>query len=206
MFSGGKGGGGGVMDMVGSMLGKGKGSQFKGGSFSAGKELLKGGGGSFLKAGLKTAGKAAGIGALISGIANISEYGFTGESLGRTALSAGGSLLGGLAGSFLAPGAGTYAGGLGGGMAGDYLGDLIYGKKEEAPELADGGLVKQGGLARVDTGEVYLGKNSIETLNISENTRNTNSSLRNGTSSSLRKGTRRNRTRRNRTKRAVRLY
>ena len=153
------GGGGGAMDMVGSMMGKG--SQFRGGSFSAGKELLKGGGGSLLK----SAGKAAGIGALISGLMNVSEYGFSGESLGRTALSAGGAFLGGLGGSFLAPGVGTYVGGAAGGMAGDYLGDAIFGKKEEPPQLANGGLVSQGGLAKVDSGEVYLGKNSIQTLN-----------------------------------------
>ena len=159
LFGGGGTGGGGAMDMVGSMMGKG--SQFRGGSFSAGKELLKGGGGSLLK----SAGKAGGVGALISGLMNVSEYGFSGESLGRTALSAGGAFLGGLGGSALLPGAGTVAGGVAGGMAGDYLGDAIFGKKEEVPQLANGGLVSQGGIAKVDSGEVYLGKNSIQTLN-----------------------------------------
>jgi len=36
--------------------------------------------------------------------------------------------------------------------------------KTQPPKLADGGLVTKGGMAQVDTGEVYLGKNSLETL------------------------------------------
>ena len=71
------------------------------------------------------------IGTAISGITNISKYGLTAESLGRTALSGGLSFLGGAAGSLVAPGAGTMVGGMAGGMAGDYLGDKIFGERTE---------------------------------------------------------------------------
>jgi hypothetical protein len=65
-----------------------------------------------------------------------------GESLGRTALSAGGSLLGGAIGSLGGP-VGTFAGGVGGGMAGDALGDYFFGERptQEVPD----GIATSGG-------------------------------------------------------------
>jgi hypothetical protein len=59
-----------------------------------------------------------------------------------------------------------------GGMLGNIAGAGIGGKalydlnttQESTPKLADGGLVTKGGIAQVDTGEVYLGKSSLETL------------------------------------------
>jgi hypothetical protein len=83
----------------------------------------------------------AGIGTLLSGVSNISQYGFSGEALGRTALSGVGTLLGGAAGSALLPGAGTIGGSMAGGMAGDALGDLIFGEK---PEVAEDFIIRPG--------------------------------------------------------------
>jgi hypothetical protein len=115
---------GGMLGNVGKSLGKG------GGGFKALGQLGKAG----MKSGLKLAGKAGLVGTLISGISNVSEHGFTGEALGRTALSGVGTFLGGLGGSALAPGVGTVAGGMAGGMAGDALGDLIFGEKPDTAE------------------------------------------------------------------------
>jgi hypothetical protein len=107
--------------------------------------------------------KGAGIfGTLASLGIDIAEGGLNWESLSRAGISGLGSLLGGAAGSFLAPGAGTIGGGIAGGMAGDWLANQIFGEKPEG--LATGGLVTSTGLAKVDKGEVYLGGNSLGVL------------------------------------------
>jgi len=115
---------------------------------------------------LKGAGKATGIfGALASLGLDIADGGLNWESLGRAGISGLGSLLGGAAGSFVAPGAGTIGGGIAGGMAGDWLANQIFGERKEEPEgLATGGVVTSTGLAKVDKGEVYLGGNSLGVL------------------------------------------
>lgn len=77
-------------------------------------------------------------GALLGAGAEFAEGGLTMESAGRAALSGIGSISGGLLGSAILPGAGTFGGAVGGGMLGDYAGDLIFGKREE---MANGGIV-----------------------------------------------------------------
>ena len=136
----------------------GGGSMFAGGSFSAGKEMIKGGRGlggatAFLKGG-------GGIGSILGGAA----LGYAAQSaaksgnMGLASLASAGSgaLTGASIGSLAGP-VGTIAGGLIGGTLG-----LIA--SPGAPELAEGGLVTKGGFAKVDSGEVYLGKNSIQVL------------------------------------------
>lgn len=118
----------------------GKGSLVKGvgkGIMGAGKGLLKGGGKGLLKGGAK---RIPYLGALLGAGMEFADGGFNLESVGRAALSGGGAFLGGLGGSLVAPGLGTFAGGVAGGMAGDYLGDKIFGEREET-ELATGGIV-----------------------------------------------------------------
>jgi hypothetical protein len=110
----------------------GKGNLLKGvgkGIIGTGKGLLKGG--------LKRIPVA---GALLGAGMEFAEGGFNLESVGRAALSGGGAFLGGLGGTAIAPGVGTFAGGVAGGMAGDYLGDKIFGEREDT-ELAIGGIV-----------------------------------------------------------------
>jgi hypothetical protein len=46
------------------------------------------------------------------------------------------------------------------------LENVYSGEVKSAGKLASGGLVTKGGLAQVDTGEVYLGKNSLETMKL----------------------------------------
>lgn len=46
------------------------------------------------------------------------------------------------------------------------LENVYSGEVKSASKLASGGLVTRGGLAQVDTGEVYLGKNSLETMKL----------------------------------------
>lgn len=153
-----KGLGGGFGGGAGKVLGGGAGSMFAGGSFSAGKEMLKGGRGlggvtTFLKGG-------GGIGSILGGAA----LGYAAQSAAKSgnmglaglASAGSGALTGASIGSLAGP-IGTIAGGLIGGTLG-----LLSGPK--APELAEGGLVTQGGFAKVDSGEVYLGKNSIQVL------------------------------------------
>ena len=65
-----------------------------------------------------------------------------GESLGRTALSFGGSLAGGALGSLAGP-LGTFGGGVAGGMAGDALGDYFFGERPE--QQVEDGIAKSGG-------------------------------------------------------------
>ena len=115
---------------------------------------------------LKGAGKATGIFGTLANLGlDIAEGGLNWESLGRAGISGLGSLLGGAAGSFVAPGAGTIGGGIAGGMAGDWLANQIFGERKEEPEgLATGGVVTSTGLAKVDRGEVYLGGNSLGVL------------------------------------------
>jgi hypothetical protein len=107
------------------------------------------------------------------------------SAVGTRALQGIGSVLGGAAlGALLTPiPGGTLVGGMLGSAGGGYLGKLIgeavgpesfgkgivdtfYGDEAKAAGLATGGLVTQGGLARVDTGEVYLGRNSLETMKL----------------------------------------
>lgn len=104
---------------------------FSKGGLGGGMKSLSRMGKAGMKVGLKGAAAGGLIGTLISGIQNVSEHGWTGEALGRTALSGAGTFLGGLGGSALAPGVGTVAGGMAGGMAGDWLGDKIFGEKPE---------------------------------------------------------------------------
>lgn len=106
------------------------GSAFKGGGI---KGLLKSGtrlGMKGLKAGMKgnLIGNALGFGM------DLMNNGLTLEGAGRAGISALGGFLGGAAGSFIAPGAGTIAGGIGGSMAGDWLGDKIFGERAEPVE------------------------------------------------------------------------
>jgi hypothetical protein len=74
------------------------------------------------------------IGALAGGGLDLYKHGFTGEGLGRAALSTIGGIGGGALGSIVAPGAGTFAGGVAGSMLGDYLGDLAFGKEQPKAE------------------------------------------------------------------------
>jgi hypothetical protein len=77
---------------------------------------------------------------------NVQEGKGFGESLGRTVLSGGGSLLGGALGSLAGP-LGTVGGGIGGGMAGDALGDYFFGAKPE--EQVEDGVATSGGPFRI---------------------------------------------------------
>ena len=114
------------------------------------------------------------------------------QAVGKRTLQGIGSVLGGVAGAgavnllnlvgvpgFLATTlAASLGGGLGSWMAGtiaDKFGaegvggtvlGMYSGEMKEASKLATGGLVTRGGLAQVDTGEVYLGKNSLETMKL----------------------------------------
>jgi hypothetical protein len=127
---------------IGSSL-KRAGTAFKRGGLGAGMKsmgrMAKSGIGGLAKGGLKGIGKGLlkrvpMIGALMGAGMEFADGGFNMESLCRAALSGGGSFLGGLAGSAVAPGVGTVLGGVGGGIAGDKLGDYFFGKKEEKPE------------------------------------------------------------------------
>ena len=127
---------------IGSSL-KRAGTAFKRGGFGAGMKsigrMAKSGIGGLAKGGLKGIGKGLlkrvpMLGGLLGAGMEFADGGFNMESLGRAALSGGGSFLGGLAGSAVAPGVGTVLGGVGGGIAGDKLGDYFFGKKEEKPE------------------------------------------------------------------------
>jgi hypothetical protein len=114
------------------------------------------------------------------------------QSVGKRVMEGMGSVGGGIAGAaavnllnlvgipgFLATtlagtlgaGAGSWAMGaiadkLGASAIGDTALELYSGEMKEAKKLATGGLVTKGGLAQVDTGEVYLGKNSLETMKL----------------------------------------
>jgi hypothetical protein len=116
---------------------------FKSGGFKGGLRNL----GGMAKSGLKGLGKGGlkgigkgllkkvpMIGALLGAGMEFGENGFNMESITRAGLSGIGGLLGGAAGSFVAPGVGTALGGVGGSMAGDYLGDKIFGERKETPE------------------------------------------------------------------------
>ena len=127
--------GGSAMD---NMFGKNRG--LSGGAGRIGKAFSKGGFGAGTKTMSRIAKSTLKGNALTSGVLGLADVGMNlyegkdiGESLGRALLSTGGSLLGGVGGSFIAPGAGTIAGGIGGGMVGDKLGDLIFGDKVEPP-------------------------------------------------------------------------
>jgi hypothetical protein len=134
-LSGGTGGAASVAEDLAGSTGGGGGKGFLG---KMGAKFAGGKGGAMLGKASKFLGKGvlggAGIGALLSGISNVSEYGWTGEALGRTALSGVGTLLGGAAGTALLPGAGTVGGSMAGSMAGDALGDLIFGEKPDTAE------------------------------------------------------------------------
>lgn len=150
-LSGGTGGAASVAeDLAGSVGGSGGGaglfskgglgrmtSAFKGGGM---KGLFKSGtrmGMKGLKAGMKSnlIGNALGFGM------DLMNNGFTWEGAGRAGISALGGFLGGAAGSFIAPGAGTVAGSIGGSMAGDWLGDKIFG---ERPDTAEDFIIRPG--------------------------------------------------------------
>jgi len=90
---------------------------------------------------------------------------------GKIALGTGGSILGGILGAAVGGPLGSIAGSLGGGYLSGKLAESFPDMAQSVgemivPGLATGGLVTQGGLARVDTGEVYLGKNSLETMKL----------------------------------------
>lgn len=134
---------------LGSPL-KGAARGFKSGGFKGGLKNL----GGMAKSGLKGLGKGGlkgigkgllkkvpMIGALLGAGMEFGENGFNMESITRAGLSGVGGLLGGAAGSFVAPGVGTALGGVGGSMAGDYLGDKIFG---ERPEQADDFIIRPG--------------------------------------------------------------
>lgn len=101
-----------------------------------------------------------GIGSLLGGAALGYGAGMAADSgnmgLSKLLSAGSGAIAGASYGSLLGP-VGTIAGGLIGGTIG-----LMAGPG--APELAEGGLVTKGGFAKVDSGEVYLGKNSIQVL------------------------------------------
>lgn len=125
--AGGTGGGAGLASKGGLGMMK---NAFKGGGmkglFKSGTRLgMKG-----LKAGMKgnLIGNALGFGM------DLMNNGLTWEGVGRAGISAAGGFLGGAAGSFIAPGAGTVAGSIGGSMAGDWLGDKIFGEKPDTAE------------------------------------------------------------------------
>lgn len=61
---------------------------------------------------------------------------------------------------------GAVADKLGANAIGDAALGLYSGELKDAKKLATGGVVTKGGLAQVDTGEVYLGKNSLETMKL----------------------------------------
>jgi hypothetical protein len=71
--------------------------------------------------------------------------------------------LGGGIGSWVA---GTMADKFGAEGVGETVLGMYSGEMKDAKKLATGGLVTRGGLAQVDTGEVYLGKNSLETMKL----------------------------------------
>jgi hypothetical protein len=106
------------------------------------RALRRSGGGSMLK-GLAKGGlkRIPMLGALLGAGMEFADGGFNMESVGRAALSGGGSFLGGLGGSALLPGVGTVAGGMAGGMAGDALGDMFFG---ERPEVAEDFIMRPG--------------------------------------------------------------
>lgn len=112
--------GGKALDLGGSILSKGSG-------------LLKGGGGLLKGAGKGLFKGASKIGSKMLGpLAGLADFGInmlSGEGLGRSAIKAVGSTiggaLGGIGGSLVAPGVGTIAGGAGGAMAGDWLGGKV---------------------------------------------------------------------------------
>jgi hypothetical protein len=102
-----------------------------------GRALRRQGGGSIMKGLLKGGAKRIPyLGALLGAGMEFADGGFNMESAGRALLSGGGSFLGGLAGTAIAPGAGTIAGGIGGGIVGDALGDALFGKRKEGVEEA----------------------------------------------------------------------
>lgn len=147
------GGGGGISGLTGeaeeASMPKGLGSSLKRATTAFKRGGLKGGMkslGRMAKTGIK--GLAKGglrripmLGGLLGAGMEFAEGGFNMESLGRAALSGGGSFLGGLGGSALLPGVGTVAGGMAGGMAGDALGDMIFG---ERPEVAEDFIMRPG--------------------------------------------------------------
>ena len=107
-----------------------------------GKGGMKGGGKAIsrmLKSSVKGVGGKLGVlGALASLGMDVSEGGLNAESIGRSLLTGGGSLLGAALVGGPTLGAGAIAGGIGGGIAGDYLGDAIFGERKE---MALGGIV-----------------------------------------------------------------
>lgn len=145
------GGGGGSSMGEGTTEGEGVGGSslskaakgFKSGGFKGGLKNLgrmaKSGVKGLGKGGLKGIGKGLlrkvpMIGALLGAGMEFGENGFNIESITRAGLSGIGGLLGGAAGTFVAPGVGTAVGGIGGSMAGDYLGDKIFGERPEPVE------------------------------------------------------------------------
>jgi len=148
-----------------------------------------------LKSFLRSAGKIGAVSALFEGIfasSDIKDILASGgdksriySAVGTRAIAGLGSVLGGAAlGALLAPiPGGAIIGGIAGSYGGSWLGnkigeaigpdglgkgivDTFFGDEAKAAGLATGGLVTKGGLAQVDTGEVYLGKNSLETMKL----------------------------------------
>lgn len=125
-----------------NMLGKNKG--LKGGIPRLAKAAKHGGVGGFAKSALrigKSTLKTNALTSLVMGgfdaYSNIKEGKSAGESIGRAAITAIASGLGGFGGSLLLPGAGTIAGGVAGGMAGQKLGDLIFGSEERNDPMSE---------------------------------------------------------------------
>ena len=90
---------------------------------------------------------------------------------GKIALGTGGSILGGILGAAVGGPIGSLVGSMGGGYLSGKLAESFPDMAQSVgemivPGLASGGLVTRGGLAQVDTGEVYLGKNSLETMKL----------------------------------------
>ena len=161
------GGGGGITDALsggddsgGTSPGGGLGSSLKRAGTAFKRGGLKGGIksiGRMAKSGLKGLGKGGlkgigkgllkkvpMIGALLGAGMEFGENGFNMESITRAGLSGIGGLLGGAAGSLVAPGVGTALGGVGGSMAGDWLGDKIFGERKEKPEEVDDFIMRPG--------------------------------------------------------------
>jgi hypothetical protein len=170
-------GGGGLLSGVGSFLSS------PGGSIKAAVEAA-GGPKGLLAKGLK----GSVLNTLISGLMGYAEYKSlisnpvdeSGRPLakeelakraGKIALGTGGNILGGILGAAVGGPLGSMVGSFGGGYLAQKLGEAFPDMAQSVgemivPKLATGGLVTQGGLARVDTGEVYLGKNSLETMKL----------------------------------------
>ena len=166
----------------------GTGSQFAGGSFSAGKKLLSKPGGKFMAGtGGKMLGGAAG-GLLAGGIDSIDAFseGKTGEGIGNIAGGAIGGALGTLLDPFLGP-FGTLLGGWLGSKAGGWVGGLFdEGEETTANKVNDGVLFNpRDKFLKLNDGAMIAGTNAngnkdlanaIMSANIGGNTNSTNNS------------------------------